>query len=180
MKSRKENADYILYDCGLLDELNKYGVPHIIGSYKMDLMAWNDLDIDIENDSMSLEKLYQLTSYVLEKYRPTWYEAKEERNSDEKTVWFLGFEATVNGELWNLDLWFFDKETIKSAESYCNEIILKTYQNPPAKKAIIEIKKNLISKGLYSFDKYSSLDVYKAVLEQNILNISDFWENYKK
>ena len=50
MKNRKERADYFLYDCGLLEELKKYGNPHIIGSYRMDLMACNDLDIDIEND----------------------------------------------------------------------------------------------------------------------------------
>ena len=53
--SRKEQADFILYKCGLLDELKKYGCPHIIGSYRMDMMAWNDLDIDVENSGMSLE-----------------------------------------------------------------------------------------------------------------------------
>ena len=54
----KEQAKCILYDCGLLDELSKYGTPHIVGSYRMDMMAWNDLDIDIENENMSLGKLY--------------------------------------------------------------------------------------------------------------------------
>lgn len=57
----KKQADKILYNCGLLDKLNEFGKPHIIGSYRMDLMAWNDLDIDIENDDMSLEKLYSLS-----------------------------------------------------------------------------------------------------------------------
>ena len=52
---RKRAANHFLYECGLLDELNKYGTPHIIGSYRMDLMAWNDLDIDIENGNMSLK-----------------------------------------------------------------------------------------------------------------------------
>ena len=50
MKSNeiKANADRILYEFGLLDRLNKIGNAHIIGSYRMDMMAWNDLDIDIE------------------------------------------------------------------------------------------------------------------------------------
>jgi len=48
--TKREQADYILYDMGLLCELKKYGTPHIIGSCRMDMMAWNDLDIDIEND----------------------------------------------------------------------------------------------------------------------------------
>ena len=55
MKSRKEKADYFLYECGLLSELKEYGAPHMIGSYRMDMMAWNDLDIDIENDGMGCD-----------------------------------------------------------------------------------------------------------------------------
>ncbi len=46
--TQKEQADYILYQCGLLKELKKYGCPHIIGSYRMDMMAWNELDINVE------------------------------------------------------------------------------------------------------------------------------------
>ena len=62
---RKDQAKYILHNSGLLRELQKYGAVHVIGSYKMDLMAWNDLDIYVENDAMCRKKLYQLTSYIL-------------------------------------------------------------------------------------------------------------------
>lgn len=106
---RKQNADHILYEFGLLDKLKEIGTPHIIGSYRMDMMAWNDLDIDIENDNMSLEKLYALSDFILRTFHPVWYEAKEEVNAEGKTVWFHGFETTITGELWNVDLWFFDK-----------------------------------------------------------------------
>ncbi len=88
----KEQANYILYHCGLLEELNKYGTPHIIGSYRMDMMAWNDLDIDIENETMSLDKLHHLSQFIIDKFHPTWYEAKEEINSENKTVWFQGLK----------------------------------------------------------------------------------------
>ena len=60
--TRKAIADYLLHDCGLLAELTKYGKVHPIGSYRMAMMAWNDLDLDVENDSMSLEKLLQITA----------------------------------------------------------------------------------------------------------------------
>lgn len=36
--TRKETADYLLHDCGLLDELTKYGKVHPIGSYRMDMI----------------------------------------------------------------------------------------------------------------------------------------------
>lgn len=180
MKSaeRKKTADYFLYQCGLLDELKKYGVPHIIGSYPMDLMAWNDLDIDIENENMSLDQLYHLTGYIINTFHPTWYEAKEEVTADGKTVWFQGFETRMAGELWNFDLWFFDRETIRHAEDYCHGIMEKVNQFPELRKIIVNIKEALIARNLYSFEQYTSLDVYRAVLEENIRNVDDFLKKY--
>lgn len=137
---KKKHADRILYELGLFEKLEEFGVPHIIGSYRMDLMAWKDLDIDIENDTMSLEKLYDLSSYIIKKFHPVWYEAKEELNQDGKKVWFHGFETVITGELWNIDLWFFNKETINQAKAYYDNIASKTSQ--AQKESIINIKKN--------------------------------------
>lgn len=174
----KDQADYILYKCGLLDELKKYGEPHIIGSYRMDLMACYDLDIDIENNDMSLDKLHDLSKFILNKFQPIWYEAKQEQNAEDKTVWFHGFEAFIEGELWNVDLWFFDKETIKSAQEYCDTIAKQVQASPELKEQIIHLKKELIARKLYSFDQYTSMDVYDAVLNQHISNVEDFIANY--
>ena len=48
----------------------------------------------------------------------------------------------ITGDLWNIDLWFFDKEAIVNAE------------------------------------KYKSLDVYKAVLENDVADVEDFLKLY--
>lgn len=178
--TRKEQADYILHECGLLKELEKYGTPHIIGSYRMDMMAWNDLDIDIENDRMSLKQLYALSQFIINRFCPTWYEAKEETDKENKTVWFHGFEMIIDGSLWNVDLWFLDKETIKNAENYCDTIIRQVDSMPELKECIVNIKQGLISRQLYSFEKYTSIDVYEAVLHQNIFDIECFLKNYIK
>ena len=173
---RKQQADRILYELGLLEKLEEYGTPHIIGSYRMDMMAWNDLDIDIENDGMSLDKLYELSSFILNTFHPTWYEAKEEINEDGKLVWFHGFETMITGELWNIDLWFFDKETIVNAEKYCDDIAQRASE--VQKERIIQIKEELIARNMYSFEKYKSLDVYKAVLENDVVDTEDFLKLY--
>ena len=172
MCSRKSAADYILYQTGLLNELNKIGAPHIIGSYKMDMMAWNDLDIDIENDAMSLDRLYQLSEYIIKTFKPSWYEAKEEKTADGKTVWFHGFETNIAGELWNVDLWFLDNEAIEAAEKYCDDIAEKT--SDIQKKQIIKIKQELIERKLYSFDKFTSVDVYSAVIDNGVTSTAEF------
>ena len=176
MCDRKESADYILYTAGLLDELKKIGQPHIIGSYRMDMMAWNDLDIDIENSAMRIDKLYQLTDWIIKTFKPVWYEAKEEITDIGKTVWFHGFEKNITGELWNVDLWFFDKETIETAEKYCDEIAEKA--SDTQKKLIIQIKQELIARKLYSFDKFTSMDVYSAVIDNGVTSIDEFLKQY--
>lgn len=178
--TREEQAKCILYDHGLLEELSRYGTPHIIGSYRMEMMAWNDLDIDIENERMSLDKLHRLSQFIIDKFHPVWYEAKEEINSENKTVWFQGFEAFIGNELWNVDLWFFDKDTIKSAEEYCDRIVQKTKELPESKEQIIRLKRELIARKLYSCDQYTSIDVYNAVLNQHIADTGVFLANYRK
>lgn len=174
---RKAEADRLLYTYGLLDRLGKIGKPHIIGSYRMDMMAWNDLDIDIENDAMSMEKMYELSAFILHTFRPVWYEAKEEINGEGKKVWFHGFETRITGELWNVDLWFFDRETISAAEAYCDDIANHTTQ--AQKNSIINIKRELIARGLYSFGQYTSMDVYKAVLEHNVKDAEEFLAQFR-
>ena len=130
------------------------------------------MDIDIENDGMSLEKLHALSAFIIKVFQPNWYEAKEEKTPEGKTVWFHGFETYITGELWNVDLWFFDKETIHKAEKYCEAIVAKVTQKQ--KELIIKIKQELIARGLYSFEQYNSMDVYKAVLEDGVQDVEGF------
>ena len=177
MDNFKNNADELLYDFGLLNELNNYGTPYIVGSYAMDLMAWNDLDIYVSNESMSTEKLYKLTSFILNTFHPVWYEAKKEV-SDEKTAWFHGFETEILGELCNVDIWFFDKETITKALDFSKNIKQKLLANPELKEIVINIKQSLIENEQYGFDKFSSMDVYTAVFEDNVKSYKGFTEKY--
>lgn len=174
----KERADAILCERGLMAQLEKYGRPHLIGSCRMDMMAWNDIDVDIENDGMSLEKLYQLTAYIMEAFHPFWYEAKEEVNDEGKTVWFQGFEAMIDGERWNFDLWFFDQDTIEKAEAFCDGIADRA--TPVQKEQIIRLKRELIARDLYAFEKFHSMDVYRAVLEEGIEDIDGFLKRYRR
>ncbi len=180
MESLRQEADRLLAEFGLLEILREYGEPHVIGSVSMDLMAWPDLDIDVLNTGMCLEKLHRLTGTLLERFSPVWYEAKEELTDEGKTVWFHGLETEITGTRWNIDIWFFDKETIEKAETYCTEIREKVRRNPALREAILTLKKELLSRGLYSFEKYHSMDVYKAVLELGICDIDTFLTQYQR
>ncbi|MDD4797198.1 MAG: hypothetical protein PHO66_05475, partial [Eubacteriales bacterium] len=149
------------------------------GSYAMDVMAWNDLDIDVTNEHMDMEKLYGLTAAILQKFKPLWYEAKRQIQDGGKTVWFHGFETEVTGALWNVDIWFFDDETIRGVDAYCRktgaEILAKN------KRAdVIALKRALLDKGLYGFGQFTSMDVYDAVFKQGIGTADAFLARYQK
>ena len=176
----KDRADIILYDLGLLNDLKNYGVPHIIGSYTMDIMSHNDLDIDVSKRKYEYRKVIWFSKYVIDKYHPSRYEAKQEKTYEGKTVWFHGFEAAINNELWNFDIWFLDNDAIKNAEDFCKSIKRQLDENPAKKNTIIQIKKALIERNIYSFAQYTSMDVYDAVLKNGILTIDEFLARYPK
>lgn len=166
MEGIEESCARLLYGSGLFSLLGEYGEAHVVGSFVMNTMAERDLDIDVLNDTMSDEKLYRLTGELLAKYRPLWYEAKRDITDEGKTVWFHGFELEHEGERWNVDIWFFDRETISKAESFCSAIKRRLDGDAALRSRIIAVKKELIARGLYAFDKYNSMDVYAAVLER--------------
>lgn len=178
MDNLKSNADKLLYDFGLLNELKNYGTPYIVGSYAMDLMVWNDLDIYVSNEFMSTEKLYKLTSFILNTFHPVWYEAKKDI-VDGKSAWFHGFETEVLSKLWNIDIWFFDNETITNTIEFCNRIKAQADTDETKRKSAINIKQALIENEQYGFGKYTSMDVYRAVFEMGITNYDEFINTYK-
>lgn len=116
---------------------------------------------------------------TFKKFKPVWYEAKEEVTGEGKTVWFHGFEILLSGELWNIDLWFFDQETIDIAEACCDDIMKKVGHNIDAKEAILNLKTELMERGFYSFEQYNSMDVYDAVLEFGIRDVDSFCGSIK-
>lgn len=146
----------------------------------MDMIVGNDLDIDVTNSEMTNEKLYELTKYIIETYKPVWYEAKQEVNDEGKTIWFHGFETFIEGELWNIDIWFFDQEAIDKAEAYCDNIYEKIKGNLDKRETIMLIKEALIVQGLYNFEHYSSIDVYNAVLNKDISSVDEFLEKVQR
>ena len=60
----KKEADQLLYEKGLFAVLQKFGTPHITGSYELNLMTWRDLDIYLESNKISEKDFFQLGGEV--------------------------------------------------------------------------------------------------------------------
>ena len=115
-----------------------------------------------------------------EKQKEASDEAKEEVNDEGKRVWFHGFHVLIDDELWNVDLWFFDTETITKAEAYCDGISSAVQKFPVYRERIFRIKDALREKGLYGFYQYSSMDVYRAVLEFGVQDSEELIAKFAK
>ena len=68
--SVKEAADHLLEVSGLMDVLSKYGKPVPVGSYRMNLMAWEDLDISMAGPMPDAEQYRRITQEVEAALRP--------------------------------------------------------------------------------------------------------------
>ncbi len=110
-----------------------------------------------------------MTAFVLKTFHPIWYEAKQEVTNEGNAVWFHGFEFQIEDELFNVDVWFFNRDTISKAEDYCDKIANQSTAEQKAR--IIALKHELMKCGLYRFDKYTSIHVYEAVLEKHITEL---------
>lgn len=178
----QKQADRLLYDFGLLKIIEAHGTVHIVGSYKMNMMIWNDLDINIESKNHSLEGIYRLAGDINDIVKPYRFEGIYNNKDDS---YFYGCETNVSGERWNIDIWLRNKSDIIKTEMYCDNIIQQVSADPNLGNNIMTIKKELIKMGLYGIDKsikrhYHSNEIYDAVLNDNIQNIDEFIKKYPK
>lgn len=172
----KKRSDKLLYELGLWEVLSSHGKPHIVGSYLTDLMSWNDLDIYMEEDSV--ENYFSAVADLVKGFHPDKF--------DGFTRWGknFGFETYVDGERFNVDIWWRPKEGITAALKFAENVREKIELHPEYRESIIAIKKELISKKLYGFDKgrkhYHSDEIYRAVFEEGIETPEEFLNKHAK
>lgn len=53
----KQEADKLLVGKGLMRILEAYGRPYVTGSYDLDTMTWRDLDLYLEMETCSEERI---------------------------------------------------------------------------------------------------------------------------
>lgn len=164
----REKADCLLAQTGLMDVL----CPHkavIVGSYAMDLMTWNDLDIYVDIGEMSVEKWFETVSGAVKAVQPTRIDGFQDA---EKGKFFLGMETMITGERWNIDIWGKTSGEIANALAENRAMKARFEADVQAREAMMRIKNALIGRKMYGFDKgrehFHSPEIYEAVLERGI------------
>lgn len=171
-QNTKVEANEILKKLGLTQKLQNFGKVEIIGSYKLDLMWQKDIDIYIKNpiapnkyDLIGLmQNLFSEDQFFYFKIEDNTTQVKPELP---KGVGM--FIKLYSG--WKFDLWFMSEEEASEIESITLDLFKK--YNPEMKETILQYKKTSVEQGVYN-KKFTSYDLYKAIIEDEIESIEKY------
>lgn len=174
----KKEDDEILTQKGLLAILNSYGKPHISGSYSLDLMTWKDLDIYLEADNISQPDFFLLGGKIASAFNPIKMSYRNERVGKTKGLpdglYWGAYLGNERAGAWKIDVWAVNTAECKRLLNYCEDI--RRQLTPEASLHILNIKSQCWQDPGYR-KSYTSMDIYKAVLEKDIITIEGF-KNY--
>lgn len=172
----KSKADLLLYQKEILNILERFGKVIITGSYSLDLMIKKDLDISLVNDKLKQIEFFELGKLLSEKLNPhgMFYRntvVKEVPNRPPNSFYW-----GIQHEEWKIDLWkvpsFYSEESVH----YINNI--KQSLDEEKKEIILSLKYELMSDNDYG-RKFSSKEIYKAVVFNQVKTLEQFLEYVK-
>lgn len=171
----KRQADALLYERGLLEMLQRYGKPHVSGSYALDLMTWHDLDIYLEVDSLHVDLFFDLGKELNAGLKPGRMNYRNETILNSAGLprglyWGIYMEGEINSN-WKIDIWMVDRNEYDRLHAFLDKI--KQQLTEENREIILAIKRKACKAPEYR-KYFTSLDIYRAVLEKNIVDYNDF------
>lgn len=169
-------ANRILHDYHLLQILSKYGSPALTGSYVLELMTWRDLDIYLETNEMTKGKFFQLGSELASILKPHRMHYRNEfigRTSTLPAGLYWGIYSSSLGfpEEWKIDIWAIDSNQVNTLQSQLDE--LKSRIDRDKRPPILTIKNHFCRHPEYR-RRFTSSDIYNAVIEEGIESVGEF------
>lgn len=118
----RAEADALLAG-GLRDALASYGEVHVVGSYRMGLMAWRDLDIHLVPHVLDRSLFFELGRRIAELLGPRRMHYRDETGADSTALprglyWGVHL-GDVRASGWKLDIWATGRPGLQRVESYC-------------------------------------------------------------
>jgi len=167
----KREADEILKDTGLLDTLATFGIPHVVGSYAMDLMYHPDIDVMVETSnphSASVDALGVLVAGgCFEKIE--YGDFVKFPRTHRPSGYILVLKTKRNDVRWEIEVWFLTNT--KREENDVSHIC--ALLTPESRRTILEFKQQMHERNI-SKQEISSADIYHAVLENNVTDFEKF------
>lgn len=176
---RKE-ADDLLHGRGLLQLLEGYGTPHVVGSYSLELMAWRDLDLYLENDRTTETEFFELGGRLASLLRPTNMRFRDTRATPVEGLppgmyWGVYMDRGIE-DAWKIDIWALDSEQSKRLIDFQDDLAKRV--TAAARLTILRIKSQVWRDPEYRHS-FTALEIYRAVLDHGIENVDGFREYLK-
>jgi hypothetical protein len=168
-------ADTILYQHGVLDRLQPYGHPIVVGSYALQVMAWRDLDLSLVMEELTLPQFFALgrdLALTLHPYSMSFRDERTEHTPGRPRGLYWGvYTRRVGLDEWKIDLWAMTAEASRTRTQYVEH--LNARLDAPNRRSILTIKHRVCGHPDYR-RRFTSSDIYTAVLEHGITSIDEF------
>ena len=169
-------ANQILHDHGLLHIIGKYGTPVLTGSYMLELMTWRDLDIYLATNELTEGKFFQLGNELASSLKPHRMHYRNEFIGSTPTLpaglyWGIYTSSLGFPDEWKIDIWAIDSNQVNTLQRQIDELKARIGQDkrPP----ILAIKNHFCRHPEYR-RKFTSSDIYHAVIEESIESVGEF------
>lgn len=169
------SARQVLEELGVLSILEPAGRVRVVGSLELGLMVWPDIDLEIitsgppEAEAV-LDVLRELV--LVSGIRKINY--ADHRASPVSGIprgIYLGPDIDHRDLQWQVDLWFIDAEQAAVQQRLTTSI--KNRLDDASRRRILQIKQVAAASEKYHRG-VSSVDIYRAVLEEDVSSISGF------
>src|ERR1043166_3180610 len=176
----RAEADAILRS-GLQTILGRYGEAHIIGSYALGLMTWRDPDIHIVREDLDVAAFFDLGGAIAALLQP-----RRMHFRDESIVGTPGLPAGYywgiylgdeRAGAWKIDIWQTNRQAFEHVRRFGDDLSARlTDEN----RAVILAIKTACWRHPEYRRGFTSTDVYEAVLDRGVGDVSAFWEDLRQ
>jgi hypothetical protein len=170
----RAEADRLLAS-GLRQILDDYGEVHVVGSHLLHLMVWRDLDIHIVKSPLERNSFFTLGNRIADLLKPHRMHYRDETivatpGLPKGLYWGIYLGDERNGA-WKIDVWASDREEFERTRSYCDRILGRLTE--PKRETILRLKSACWQHPEYR-RRFSSADIYEAVLECDVVDMEGF------
>ena len=172
----RSEADALLDQRGLRDLLASYGTLRPTGSYALQLMAWRDLDLYLVAPGLDVEAFFALGGRIARLLQPQRMHFRDERVAQtpglprDGLYWGI-YTGDLQADGWKIDLWAIDSPEHARLQAHADGIAARL--TPEARTRILRVKAGCWMRPGYR-RRYSSQDIYRAVLDHGIGDLDAF------
>jgi len=173
----QNEANDVLKELKLLEELKKYGRIHTVGSLSSGLMTWRDIDIVVIVPKLDRTPIHMLCTHFIDldlaRIDLSVIDFRNDKRSYLPRTLFLCAKYMHSGAIWRIEIHFATEE--EAPPSIEDVAKLKSQLTPQTRHTILALKHELATHHQYRKQIFS-IDIYRAVLEHKVRDMLHFKE----